>query len=89
MGEQEFKEYLENNRVDITKDFYDNNILHLKSYEGISKFKSVRRAIKRGNLSIDGFIFPKRPFNNRKSKSINSFNNKRKMIYERLKETKS
>ena len=89
MGEQEFKEYLENNRVDITKDFYDNNILHLRSYEGVSKFKSVRRAIKRGNLSIDGFIFPKRPLNNRKSKSINSFNNKRKMIYERLKETKS
>ena len=89
MGEQEFKEYLENNRVDITKDFYDNNILHLRNYEGVSKFKSVRRAIKRGNLSIDGFIFPKRPFSNRKSKSINSFNNKRKMIYERLKETKS
>ena len=38
MGEQEFKEYLENNRVDITKDFYDNNILHLRSYEGVSKF---------------------------------------------------
>ena len=88
MNEIEFKEYMEKNRVDIVGDFYERNILHLRTYEAVSKFKSVRRAIRRGHVSLDGFIYPKRPFNNAKHHK-NSLNNRKKMIYEQLKHRKS
>ena len=84
MGEEEFKDYLKDNRVDIVKDFYENNILHLRAYEVVKRFKSVRRAIRRGHISLDGAIYPKRPFNNAKHKK-DSLNDKKKRIYEQLK----
>lgn len=84
MGEEEFKDYLKDNRVDIIKDFYENNILHLRTYEAVKRFKSVRRAIKRGHISLDGIIYPKRPFNNAKHKK-GSLNDEKKRIYEQLK----
>lgn len=84
MGEEEFKDYLKNNRVDIIKDFYENNILHLRTYEAVKRFKSVRRATKRSHISLDGIIYPKRPFNNAKHKK-GSLNDKKKRIYEQLK----
>lgn len=84
MGEEEFKDYLKDNRVDIVKGFYENNILHLRTYEAVKRFKSVRRAIKRGHISLDGIIYPKRPFNNAKHKK-GSLNDEKKRIYEQLK----
>lgn len=87
MGEEEFKDYLEDNRVDIVKDFYEDNILHLRTYEAVKRFKSVRRAIKRGHISLDGVIYPKRPFNNAKHKK-GSLNDEKKRIYEQLKQLK-
>ena len=88
MSEEEFKDYMEKNRVDIVGDFYEKGILHLRTYEAVIKFKSVRRAIKRGHVSLDGIIFPKRSFNNAKH-SKNSLNDRKKMIYEQLKHRKS
>lgn len=88
MGEEEFKDYLEKNRVDIVGNFYEKNILHLRTYEAVSKFKSIRRAIKKGHVSLDGFIYPKRPFNNAKH-SKNSLNGRKKIIYGQLKHRKS
>ena len=87
MGEEEFKDYLKDNRVDIVKDFYENNILHLRIHEAVKRFKSVRRAIKRGHISLDGVIYPKRPFNNAKHKK-GSLNDEKKRIYEQLKQLK-
>ena len=84
MGEEEFKDYLKDNRVDIVKDFYEDNILHLRTHEAVKRFKSVRRAIRRGHISLDGVIYPKRPFNNVKYKK-GSLNDKKKRIYEQLK----
>lgn len=40
--------------------------LHLVNYSCVSKFKSVRRAIRRGLLTEFGYIAPKKPFNSRK-----------------------
>ena len=40
--------------------------LYLGTYEAVSKFKSVRRAQRRGLVTPYGSIAPKRPFNNRK-----------------------
>ena len=84
MGEEEFKNYLKDNRVDIVKDFYENNVLHLRTYDAVKRFKSVRRAIRRGHVSLDGVIYPKRPFNNAKHKK-GSLNDEKKIIYEQLK----
>lgn len=84
MSEGEFKDYMEKNRVDIVGDFYERGILHLRTYEAVSRFKSVRRAIRRGHISLDGVIYPKRPFNNAKHKK-GSLNNEKKRIYEQLK----
>ena len=88
MSEEEFKDYMKNNRVDIVGDFYERGILHMRTYEAVSRFKSVGRAIRRGHVSLDGFIYPKRPFNNAKH-SKNSLNDRKKMIYEQLKHRKS
>lgn len=88
MSEEEFKDYIKKNRVDIVGDFYERGILHLRTYEAVSRFKSVRRAVRRGHISLDGFIYPKRPFNNAKH-GKNSLNGRKKMIYEQLKHRKS
>lgn len=84
MGEEEFKDHLKDNKVDIVKDFYENNILHLRTYEAVKGFKSVRRAIRRGHVSLDGVTYPKRPFNNAKHKK-GSLNDEKRRIYEQLK----
>ena len=88
MSEEEFKEYLAKNRVDVVGDFYEKGILHLRTFEAVKRFKSVRRAIRRGHVSLDGIIYPKRSFNNAKHKK-NSLNDTKKMIYEQLKHRKS
>lgn len=88
MSEEEFKDYMKNNRVDIVGDFYERGILHLRTHEAVSRFKSVGRAIRRGHVSLDGITFPKRPFNNAKQ-GKNSLNDRKKMIYEQLKHRKS
>ena len=56
MKEEEFKDYLVDNRS-------------LKSFNAVGKFKSVRRAIRRGHVSGFGQIYPRRPFNNRANTS--------------------
>lgn len=88
MSEEEFKDYMEKNRVDVVEDFHERGILHLRTYEAVGKFKSIRRAIRRGYVSLDGIVFPKRPFNNAKH-GKNSLNDKKKMIYGQLKHRKS
>lgn len=87
MNEEDFKKYLEENRTKIFDDFNE-GILHLRSFEGVKKFKSIRRAIRRGNVSIYGEIYPKRPFNNkkntckRKGHHSRTMNEIKKQIYE-------
>ena len=61
------------------------NELTLLRFEAVSKFKSVKRAWRRGHISAFGFIYPKRPFNNRTSKkNTRPFNEFRKVIYGQL-----
>ena len=80
MSEEEFKQYLEDNRQLIT-------------YYGITKFKSINRAIKRGHMALNGMIFPSRPFHNRKNtcnrknKHSRQLNEERKRIYGWIRET--
>lgn len=73
----------------LTKEEYiedfNNNILHIFNFNGVSRFKSVRRAIRRGKVDMfTGIIYPARPFNNRKDSPGRSFNKTKKEIYGRL-----
>jgi len=43
---------------------FEKGILHLNDYSAVSQYKSVRRAIKRGHVSIVGDCFPHRPYKN-------------------------
>ena len=74
MSEDEFKQYLEES-------------INLIDYTCVNVFKSVIRAYKRGHISKNGFIYPRRPFNNKantsKRKGVHSrkLNEYKKKIY--------
>ncbi|MBQ9391976.1 MAG: hypothetical protein IJU02_07275 [Lachnospiraceae bacterium] len=74
MAEANLKKMLEN---------FEQGVLYLRNYMGVSLFKSVRRAIRRGHISVFGDIYPRRPFNNRKRyKGTDTYNKRR--IYESI-----
>lgn len=86
MNLETFKEHIKivskENQQKLIEDF-DNDILHLRDYSGVHKFKSIRRAIKRGLVSIYGEVYPKRPFKNiKRGKGSVTYNKKR--LYEQL-----
>lgn len=78
MSLDEFKEYLNSTRP-------------LRTYIGVSKYKSVWRAMRRGHLTVDGYIIPKRPFSNggnrssRKGVHSKEMNEFKKSIYVHIK----
>lgn len=82
MSQEEFEKYIS---IGIM-------ILHLITYEGVHRFKSIRRAIRRGHVTTEGIIIPKRPFNNRantsKRKGVHSrsTNELKKQIYEQIRQ---
>jgi hypothetical protein len=86
ISEEEFKEKIHEaalqNRKVVEEDF-ERGILHLRDYSGVRRFKSIRRAIRRGHVSIYGDVFPKRPFKNIKTKPGNITYRKRR-FYEQL-----
>lgn len=89
MSEEEFKKYL-GNKADIVEDPLTET-LNLRDYRAVGKFKSIRRAIRKGLVSPSGTICPKRPFNNRANTSRGKghhsrvMNEVKKSIYEQLK----
>lgn len=58
--------------------------INLVTYEAVGKFKSVRRAIRRGLVSPYGVVYPKRPFGNTNTK----MNRIRREIYGQLKNSR-
>lgn len=77
MSKEEFEKYI--------------NAGGLKTFEAVSRFRSVKRAIRRGHVTQQGIEAPNRPFNNRantsKRKGTHSrVNNElKKNIYARIK----
>ncbi len=63
--EAKLHEMAEANRIKMAEDF-EKGVLFLRGFAAVSKYKSVRRAIRRGHVSIWGDIYPRRPYNNRK-----------------------
>ena len=78
MPEEEFKKYMES--------FHDlGGGLHLYTFEAVKRFRSVRRAFRRGHISPYGKIYPKRPFSNNKPTRGRAMNELKKKIYGQLK----
>lgn len=63
--------------------------LYLQSYHAVHKFRSIRRAIRRGLVTHIGWEAPKRPFNNRKRTRGRRFQINKERIYENLKHKQS
>ena len=81
MREEEFEEHIHNRIMP----------LHLVTYEAVRKYKSVRRAIRRGNVTSEGIIMPSRPFNNKKNsckrgKHSRPMNEEKKRVYASIKD---
>lgn len=55
--------------------------LHLQVFYAVSKFKSVRRAIRRGKVAEWGEIIPSRPFNNSKRTEGRKLQKEKEVIY--------
>ena len=70
---------MKNGRKDEIDEFTKNGTLCLTDFSGVKKFKSIRRAIRRGHVSIYGQIYPHRPFKNTKN------NKYKRIIYGQLK----
>lgn len=65
--------------------------LNLSTYVAVGRFKSVRRAIRRGQVTPQGIIMPSRPFNNKKNsckrgKHSRPMNEEKKRIYASIRE---
>ena len=86
VSEEQFKEMAKEmaaaNYQKVLEDF-EKGILHLRDYSGVRKFKSIRRAIRRGHVSLFGDVYPKRPFKNIKTKKGNITYTKRR-LYEQF-----
>lgn len=65
--EEKVKEVSAHNKKQMQENF-KNGTLYLMNFMGVNKYKSIRRAIKRGHVSMFGDLYPKRPFNNRGTK---------------------
>lgn len=86
ISEEEFRKQIHEaalaNQKQVIEDF-NNGILHLRDYSGVRRFKSIRRAIRRGHVSIFGDVYPKRPFNNKK-RGPGSITYKKRRLYEQF-----
>ena len=60
-------------------------MLHLAIYSAVGKYKSIRRAIRRGHVVSWGEEVPKRPLNNRKRTSGRELQITKEKIYGELK----
>lgn len=87
ISEEEFKKQIHEAAVanynKVIEDF-EKGILHLRDYSGVKKFRSIRRAIRRGHVSIYGDVYPKRPFNNKKRRGLGSITYTKRRLYEQF-----
>lgn len=81
MSQEEFEDYISRGII----------VLHFIIYDGVHRFRSIKRAMRRGHVTTEGIIIPRRPFNNRantsKRKGVHSrsTNELKKKIYGQLK----
>lgn len=65
MEEQKVVEEIVEKEVKRESTINEEMSINLKVFDGVSRFKSIRRAMRRGLVTLWGRVAPKRPFNNR------------------------
>lgn len=87
MEEKKIKDIALNIAQTVNKEFSENALLpKWNSYSAVSKFKSIKRAIRRGHVDLlFGVVYPNKPFNNRRLTNGRSHNQLKKRLYEQLK----
>lgn len=61
--------------------------VRLLVFDGVKKFKSIKRAIRRGNASPIGQVYPTKPFNCRKATRGRALNELKKKIHGEVQRT--
>ncbi len=81
---EERKKYKQEKKDEFASAFLEKNeIPKYLSYNIVSRFRSIKRAIRRGKIDLyTGLPLPRRPFSNRKATLGRKFNELRKRIYE-------
>lgn len=69
----------------IQKDRKVPTAINLAVFHATGRYKSVRRAMRRGHCTVWGEIVPKRPFNNSKRTPGRKLQTEKQRIYEQLK----
>ena len=75
--------------IPLSQEEFEKHLLssiHLTTFEGVRKYKSVKRAIKRGHVTRYGILIPSRPFNNRKPTRGRKLNEEKKRVYKQMKD---
>ena len=91
ISKEEFLKKLEEGRAKvkekIVEDFMrDGTLPKWDNYYAVRKFKSVRRAIRKGYVDLfTGVVYPKRPFSNKRPTRGREMNEVKKQIYGLLK----
>lgn len=87
ISQEQFKEVAANlaqqRHDERMKAFREGGFLSLRNFIAVQRFRSVRRAIRRGHVSIYGDIYPRRPFNNRK-RGPGTITYERRKVYEQF-----
>ena len=80
---EEKRKYQQDRKDEFANSFLDKNeIPRYLDYKGVSKFKSIKRAIRRGHVDLyTGIIFPNRPSNNRRPTKGRWLNELKKRVY--------
>ena len=83
MEEKNIKETTLDIAKDINRNFNEDNALpRWPNYSAVSKFKSVRRAIRRGHVDLMfGIVYPNRPYSNKKPTPGRAHNQLKRRIY--------
>lgn len=63
--------------------FRKDGFLSFRTFIAVDRYRHVRRAIRRGHVSIYGDIYPTRPFNNRK-RGPGTITYERRKVYEQF-----
>lgn len=88
---EEFVKELEAGRAKVREEIITsfenkNELPNWNNFNAVSKFRSVKRAVKRGHVDIfTGIIYPSRPFHNKKTSNGRRFNELKKKIYGQFK----
>lgn len=80
---EEYRKYQQQRKDEFASAFINNNALpKYLSYNIVSRFRSIRRAIRRGRIDLyTGIPFPRRPYSNRKPTPGRRINELKKQIY--------